>query len=891
MLNAASYLVRFLGILVWIGAGTFLSTSGYASVPVVEVYPTLSANPVVADGTTIYAVSTSVSDASGYDHIICVRVLFNFTEAGGDPNKGRGYMAWGTSDATITKYGGTWVLDNAVNGGRWGYNTSAWGGVTYITPISCSVSNSGKASGGKGSRTITWTFKALPAWAANPLTNDADIWAEEAGGVKIGWADNPYEFDVVASPCTTQAAVPRSPLVSEPTVDTVKVAINPEDSSDDLFCIRISPAYDGKNYVQADGSLGPAPCWQTKDAWRTTTVKGLAGSMTYSFKARAWNPSPGVCPSQFGEPAVIATLMASHTIDTNLAGKPMYKGVVGNATHYGFGPQIWAKTWDVLYDTCARGIAGGLDADTYNWKDLSGQGVGHTGVPGPNVHTTLEWMRLIRDHRSIPLVTANVRGIGPLSASGYGRFYYTDTSIETLKQLAADWVRYINFILPTYRQGDVLPPEDQAILDSINWGTKPKLLDRGEPSTPKVIYWEIGNEPEVPLPWSTPNVPRYSLDGPTYAARYKELAQAMLAVDPEIKLGPCMLAPNPSLATLDAVLADHSIPVDFIAYHPYGPLRTYANNYGDSPSSAEAGLRYIKAQQQAVYSNVIASILRNGRSPQNIALMVSEYNPSSWEWEGSTEIRRVSQALGLAETLFTFADLGIFAANYWSYPAWCVDGTETPQYKVFKMALKYWGERLIDSYSDGLNLRLYTTWNSQTQELCIWCLNFSNDFDKPIRIELQGFGQASRILQLRLQNLNGVTSLFDRNDPPATSPPLVDWVTTDLTGSISPAEFVTTLPRATITLFVFRKATPLSDIRTKRDGDCVGVANALVSGVFADCFYLTTDDRTCGLRVVGPMQNVRIGSRVSVAGTLETNADGERQIRADSVVIVGSAQT
>ncbi|MDH7602878.1 MAG: hypothetical protein QHI38_12090, partial [Armatimonadota bacterium] len=701
---------------------------------------------------------------------------------------------------------------------------------------------------------------------------------------------NPSEFDVVGSACATQAAVPKPPVLSEATVDTVKVAINPADSNSDLFCIRIDPAYDGRNYVQADGTLGPAPCWRTKAAWGTTTVTGLAGSMTYSFRVRAWNSSPGVCPSGFGEPSAITTMMNSRVIDAAAPGKPMYKGVVGNATHYGFGSQVWAKTWDVLYETCARGIAGGLDADTYNWKDLSGQGVGHTGVPGPNVHTTLEWMRFIRDHHSIPLVTANVRGIGPLSASGYGRFYYTDTSVETLKQLAADWVRYINFILPTYREGDVLPPSDQAILDSINWGTKPKLLERGEAPTPKVIYWEIGNEPEVPLPWSTPNVPKYTLDGPTYAARYRELAQAMLAVDPEIKLGPCMLAPNPSLATLDAVLADHSLPVDFIAYHPYGPLRTFAYNYGDTPASAEAGLRYIKTQQQGIYSNVVASIVRSGRSPQNIALIASEYNPSSWEWEASTEIRRVSQALGLAETLFTFAELGLFAANYWSYPAWYADGTETPQYKVFKMALNYWGERLIDSYSDGLNLRLYTTWNSKTQELCIWCLNFSNDFDKPVRIELKGFGQASRILQLRLQNLNGVTSLFDRNDPPANAPAVVDWVTTDLTTTISPTSFIVTLPRATITLLVFRKASSLSEIRSRPDGEAVGVAGALVSGVFDDGFYILSDDRICGIRVVGSTQNVSVGSRVSIAGTLETNAEGERQIRADSIVVVGSTQ-
>jgi hypothetical protein len=869
----------------------YLSSAVHCAVPIVEAYPAVSANPIVADDTTIYSVTTTISDASGYNHIICVRVLFNYTEAGGDSSKGRGYMAWGTSDATITKYGGTWVLANATNGGRWGYNAAAWGGTTYIRPISCTVSNSGKATGGKGYRTISWTFTALPAWAANPLTNDADVWMEDQDGNKVGWSDNPDEFDVVSSTCVTQASTPKAPIVSNATSDSIQIAINPADSDSNVFCVRIYPAYDGKNYVQPDGSLGATPYWQSKSAWGTVTVRGLTGSMTYSFRARAWQPVPGVCPSAFGEEATVTTLINSHVVDTTAPGKLMHRGIIGNATHYGFNSQAWSKTWDILYDTCARGIAGGLDADTYNWKDLSGQGVGHTGSPGPNVHTTLEWMRLIRDHRSIPLVTINTKGIGPLSASGYCRFYYTDTSIETLKKLAADWVRYVNFILPTYRQGDTLLPSDQAILDSINWGSKPKLLEPGEAPTPKVIYWEIGNEPEVALPWCTPDVPRVTLDGPAYASRYKALAEAMLAVDPEIKLGPCMLAPNPSLATLDAVLADHSIPVHFIAYHPYGPLRTYALRDGDNARSAEAALRYVKTQQQAVCANVIASIVRSGRCPQDIALISSEYNPSSWEWECSQQILQVSQALGLAETLFTYAELGLFAANYWSVPVWCADGTESPMYKVFKMMQKHWGEKLIDSYSDGLNLRVYTTWNSKTQELCLWCLNFSNDCDKPVRLSLQGFGSASRVLQMRLQNLSGTTSLLDRNDPPASAPPVVEWVTSDLTGSISPSDFVVVLPHATITLLAFHKSLPISDIRTKPNGESVGLNDALVSAVFDEFFYITCDDRTCGIRVVGPTQNISVGCRVCVTGLLETNADGERQIRADSVTVVTPNQS
>ena len=66
--------------------------------------------------------------------------------------------------------------------------------------------------------------------------------------------------------------------------------------------------------------------------------------------------------------------------------------------------------------TAARGIAGGLDADTYNWKDMSGACVGHTGSPGPNVQTTLSWLKRARDHNSTAILTIN--GVAYVGSGG-----------------------------------------------------------------------------------------------------------------------------------------------------------------------------------------------------------------------------------------------------------------------------------------------------------------------------------------------------------------------------------------------------------------------------------------------------------------------------------------
>lgn len=861
-----------------------------ASPPEILSYPALSSTPVVADNSTVYSVAMTASDADGYNDLICLRTLFNYTEAGGDQSKGRGYLAWDKSDADITRYGGAWTLADAAGGGRWGYRTDAWGGTTYVTPLSCASTTGGQAAGGTGTRTVTWTFAAKPVWASNPLTNTADAWVADASG-NTGWRDNPSEFEVVAAPCLVYAATPSAPVLTNPTSSTLDLAINPSDSSSDIFAIRISPALDGKAYVQADGSLGAAAVWRTKAAWGTKTVVGLASSTTYTFRVRGMNTGYGGCPSGYGPGGSATTGLLSRTINAGASGTAISRGIIGGATRLNpMSSAVWLKQWDVLDKTSARGIAGGLDADTYNWKDLSGQGVGHQGSPTPEQATTLAWMRLVRDHRSEPLLTANVRGIGPLSSSGYCRFYYSDTSIATVQTLAADWVRYVNYILPVYRQGDALPPGDQAILDSINWSGQPKLLSPGEDSTPKVTYWELGNEPEVGLPWCTQGATIFAPTPAEYAARYKQITAAMLAVDPTIKVGPCITTANNGNAWLDAVLADPSNQVDFIAYHPYGPLYSYSNARGDTPETAESGLRYMKPQQTTYQNGILARITASGRDPGSIALIVSEYNPSDWKWECSPQIRRMAHALGEAETIFTFAEQGLYAANYWGSPAWCGDGTETPGYKVFEMMQEQFGDRLIDAFTDGCNLRIYTTRNSNTQDIVIWVLNFSNTTDTPVRLGITNAGIVTRISMNRLARLEGETSLFDTNDPPITAPPNIDCVSTVLTGTLDPTGFTMTFPHATITTLTFHRS-----LKTAPDGTPVIAKGKAVTAAYSaeGYLYIEEDDRSYGIRVQGAFSGISVGDRVDIVGTLTTRkpdnfTKSERQITATSIAKVSS---
>jgi hypothetical protein len=144
-----------------------------------------------------------------------------------------------------------------------------------------------------------------------------------------------------------------------------------------------------------------------------------------------------------------------------------------------------------------RGVAGGLEADVYDWRTRNLD----------QRSTTLDYLRFARDYNANLVITANIRGLTELDPHGpspTARRYY-DTSIPTLTKVAADWVRYTNVIAQTYHQGDVIDnPQDKAIMDSLVWSSgandvHPTLSAVGEAPLPNVTYWEIGNEPRVSL--------------------------------------------------------------------------------------------------------------------------------------------------------------------------------------------------------------------------------------------------------------------------------------------------------------------------------------------------------------------------------------------------------
>ena len=793
-------LLVFLGV-----AGSLLGAASAATPPVLTSSPQVTVTPLVADDATPYTVTVTFSGVDGYNDIRCVRVLFNYTEANGDQSQGRGLMAWGKSDADVAQYGGAWVLADAVGGGRWGYRTDVWSGASFMTPLGCLLSNAGNASSGSGSRTVSWTFTAKPAWAYNPVMNDADTWAADAS-YAVGWIDGQATFDVVSGPPTVACETPRPPVVAALWANSVSVAIDSADSATDLYAIMIAPSVGGRMFVQPDGTLNTGPRWQSRESWGTTTVTGLLPNTHYTFQARAFRNTPGYHPSAWSEGASGSTTGTIPVINP-YRGAPFSPWVRGQCPFRSVGGDEWGVIWDRTIGSMARGVAGGLDADCYDWRDLdSGSGWGTPAWSGR--YSTLEFLQQAAAHQAAPLITANVFGGGFrdwADPPNPGVFVCQPVNGEGL---AADWVRYTNNILQSYRQGDEasLSGEDLRVHDSIGgWGVKPRLLQSGAPAVPRVQYWEIGNEPELGSTGSF--LTNHSLSPTAYRDRYKSIGAAMLAVDPTLKLGPCLISPSDPAGSgqwLSALAADPAVQLDFVAYHPYyGTIKSFWGN----PEGMTSALRDYRSYLNARTAGMRAILSAHGRTCDFIA---SEWNAVNWD---APEYMQASMAaaLGTAETCFAFAEDGVLAGGYWAKPNRVLGVRDT-----FAALVEHMGDTLVASgdemgYPSGnSNARIYVTGDSSDEStISIWGLNFDDAQPTTVQLSLGSCQLVSATLKhygkAGPDSAGGDTSLITSSG--------MTWDQQDVTAGFEVANFPFTMEDAEITLLVL-KIQPLDS-----DGD------------------------------------------------------------------------
>ena len=491
----------------------------------------------------------------------------------------------------------------------------------------------------------------------------------------------------------------------------------------------------------------------------------------------------------------------SFTVDVAAAGQVFNPGVRGmaiadntiNRSTYWYGiPQ----SLEVSTGSSLRGVAAGLYADLYDWRVRNNE-------PRP---TTLEFLRYARNTNTNLVVTANTRGLVEPDPNDSTKTRYYTTDITTLSTLAANWVRYVNHIVPTYRQGDTISdPLDAAIYSSLVWSsTYPgdsfdTLLAPEEDSVSKVIYWEIGNEPSVSVAGSIGVSNGFSLTPTEYYDRYKAIAAAMKAENPTIKVGPCIINGDRSDDYLNLILADTSVPVDFISYHPYGRMGDY-----NDPVYIEAYLGEVYYYQYNKVVEIRDLISANGRDPNSVEMIASETNVSYWSYNDTEKEGQMAHALGSVDTMFAFARLGLTAAHYWIWPAHAGDGTKYPSFKAFEKMRDYMGDTYLGTYSMENRFRIYVTRSSSTGLISLWILNFSNSIDQTVNIAINNIPQHFQAQLLRLENPVAPTTLFSSIlSPWQTGGPKneVDWSEVDL-GEVDFSDFEYTAPAATLTLLM-----------------------------------------------------------------------------------------
>jgi hypothetical protein len=159
--------------------------------------------------------------------------------------------------------------------------------------------------------------------------------------------------------------------------------------------------------------------------------------------------------------------------------------------------------------------------------------------------------------------------------------------------------------------------------------------------------------------------------------------------------------------------------------------------------------------------------------------------------------------------VFSFARLGLTAANYWLWPGDPFDWTPQPVHKAYEGLRDHMGDTLLSVYSSGNN-RLYTTRDSATREIDVWGLNFSNSTDASLQLALAHLpagGYDAKLMTLK--SITGPTTLFSANLPSylAGGPTFqVDWQTTSLS-AVNLSNYIMNMRAATISVLVL---TPLA---------------------------------------------------------------------------------
>jgi alpha-N-arabinofuranosidase len=205
------------------------------------------------------------------------------------------------------------------------------------------------------------------------------------------------------------------------------------------------------------------------------------------------------------------------------------------------------------------------------------------------------------------------------------------------------------------------------------------LIDPTGLALPKVIYWEIGNEPYYPDP-SNPNSGTCQIDPVNYAARINAYASAMRAVDPTIKIGIALtsdqyngiqVVPTPCKNYAATVLRNLTQPVDFVSLHDaYLP---YAIAGADLSASQEYYATMAATQSIQTDFAAMRKQLQAFAGFKSVPFAITEYNALFSFNANSAYYYSMASPMGalfVADALRFFASRDdLLMANAWSLSA------------------------------------------------------------------------------------------------------------------------------------------------------------------------------------------------------------------------------
>ncbi len=328
------------------------------------------------------------------------------------------------------------------------------------------------------------------------------------------------------------------------------------------------------------------------------------------------------------------------------------------------------------------------------------------------------------------------------------------------------------------------------------------LLTNGEPAVPKVIWWEVGNEPEVDLAADSTLVTQHVIaDKIVFRDRYRVIANAMKAVDSSIQTGPCLTVGNNN-EWLGRVAEDTNAPLDFVGVHPYmGSLKwSYPNPTNLTTSLLDIG-RFLAdhISGTALTLSNYGGATRFGTKPagwhRNTSLIASEWNSVNWDATSAVKSSMAS-GLGTVESCFRYAHPNQaasalpswFGANYWENPAGVVSLTN-----AFVALRDFAGDLILENPAPGPQpvpdfappgwpLRMYLTRQTNgANKIHLWGLNFSESQDQSVSFTLTNLPfTVGQVIRRSFGKPGAENSLTNGSG--------LGWTVQDVTGSVDPSE-------------------------------------------------------------------------------------------------------